>query len=116
MLRIRQIRQSFPPPPFCAIRYIIAILADIEKAFLQIGVQENEHDVTRFLWFTDPTKPERVKGNLSVYRFCRVPFGIIWSPFLLEGTLKFHLKKEGSHTTKIICDNIYVDNVCVGAN
>lgn len=96
--------------------YFIAILADIEKAFLQIGVQENERDVTRFLWFTDPTKPERVEGNLSVYRFCRVPFGIICSPFLLEGTLKFHLKKEGSHTAKIICDNIYVDNVCVGAN
>ena len=30
--------------------------------------------------------------------------------------MKFHLKKEGSHTTKIICDNIHVDNVCVGAN
>ena len=99
---------------FCM--YFIAILADIEKAFLQIGVQENERDVTRFLWFTDPTTPERVEGNLSVYRFCRVPFGIICSPFLLEGTLKFHLKKEGSHTAKIICDNIYVDNVCVGAN
>ena len=24
--------------------------------------------------------------------------------------------KEGSHTAKVICDNIYVDNVCVGAN
>ena len=48
--------------------YIIAILADIEKAFLQIGIQENEHDITRFLWFTDPTKPGRVEGNLSVYR------------------------------------------------
>ena len=47
--------------------YFIAILADIEKAFLQIGIQENEHDVTRFLRFTDPTKPERVEGNLSVY-------------------------------------------------
>ena len=47
--------------------YFIAILADIEKAFLQIGIQENEHDVTRFLWFTDTTKPEIVEGNLSVY-------------------------------------------------
>ena len=47
--------------------YFIAVLADIEKAFLQIGIQENEHDVTRFLRFTDPTKPERVEGNLSVY-------------------------------------------------
>ena len=47
--------------------YFIAILADIEKAFLQIGIQENEHDVTRFSWFTDPTKLEIVEGNFSVY-------------------------------------------------
>ena len=84
----------------------IAILADIEKAFLQIGIQENECDVTRFLWFTDPIKPEIVEGNLSVYRFCHVPFGIICSLFLLEGTVRFHLLKEGSHTAKVICDNI----------
>ena len=45
-----------------------------------------------------------------------MPFGIIYSPLLLEGTLSFHLLKEGSHTAKVICDNIYVDNVCVGAN
>ena len=96
--------------------YFIAILTDIEKAFLQIGIQENKCDVTRFLWFTDPTKPEIVEGNLSVYRFCRVPFGIICSPIYWRGTLRFHLLKEGSHTAKVICDNIYVDNVCVGAN
>ena len=96
--------------------YFIAILADIGKAFLQIGIQENELDVTRFLSFTDPTKPEIVEGNLSVYRFCHVLFGIICSPFLLEGTMRFHLLKEGSHIAKVIHDNIYVDNVCVGAN
>ena len=90
--------------------YFIAILADIEKAFLEIGIQENERDVTRLLWFTDPTKPEIVEENLSVYRFCYVPFGIICSPFLLEGTLRFHLLKEGSHTAKVICDNIYGTN------
>ena len=29
--------------------------------------------------------------------------------------MRFHLLKEGSHTAKVICDNTYVDNVCVGA-
>ena len=96
--------------------YLIAILVDTEKAFLQIGVHEHDRDVTRFLWYTDPTRPEKIEGNLSVYRFCRVPFGIICSPFLLEGTLQFHLKKEGSSIAKLINDNIYVDNVCVGVN
>ena len=31
----------------------IAIVSDIEKAFLQVGLQETEKDVTRFLWFRD---------------------------------------------------------------
>jgi len=95
--------------------YYIAILADIEKAFLQIGIQEHERDITRFLWFKDPSQPERVVGNLSIYRFCRVPFGIICSPFLLEATLKYHLKRDNSNIATMICNNIYVDNLSVGA-
>ena len=95
--------------------YFIAVLADIEKAFLQIGVQEHDRNVMRFLWYTDPTRPERVEGNLSTYRFCCVPFGQICSPFLLEGTLRFHLKGLNSPIANAVSDNIYVDNVCVGA-
>jgi len=57
-------------------------LSDIEKVFLQVGIQESERDVTRFLWFKDPTRPDRVIENLSLYRFCRVPFGIVCSPLL----------------------------------
>ena len=96
--------------------YHIVILADVEKAFLQIGIQKKDRDVTRFLWFHDPSQPEQVEGNLDVYQFCRVPFGIICSPFLLEGTLKFHLQNEGSLVAQRIADNIYVDNVSIGTD
>ena len=92
--------------------YTIVVLGDIEKAFLQIGIQEYERDVTRFLWFKNVNEPEKIEGNLSVYRFCRVPFGIVCSSFLLEATLK----KEGSAIANMIRDNIFVDNLCVGAN
>ena len=51
-----------------------------------------------------------------MYHFCRALFGIVCSPFLLEAILKFHLKKEGSAIANMIRDNIYVDNLCVGAN
>ena len=31
----------------------IAVVADIEKAFLQIGLQSSQRDVTRFVWIKD---------------------------------------------------------------
>ena len=98
------------------VKVATVLLADIEKAFLQIGIQEHERDVTRFLWFKNSNMPEKVEGNMSVNCFCRVPFGIVCSLFLLEATLKFLLKKEGSTIADKICDNIYVDNLCIGAN
>ena len=33
----------------------IAIISQIEKAFLQIGIRENNRDKVRFLWLKDPT-------------------------------------------------------------
>ena len=43
-------------------------------------------------------------------------FGIVCSPFLLEGTLKFHLQNEGSVVAQKIVDNVYVDNVFIGTD
>ena len=50
----------------------IGIVADIEKAYLQISVADSHRDFLRFLWFDDIFKdvPEVTK-----YRFCRVTFG-----------------------------------------
>ena len=95
--------------------YLIVILADIEKAFLQIGIQEFERDVTRFLWLRDLSNMEVSGNNIIVYRFCRVPFGLVCSPFLLGATLKFHLQ-QGTPLSLNIMDNIYVNNVLVGAD
>jgi len=44
-----------------------------------------------------------------------MPFGIMCSPFLLEGTLRFHLRNVGTPVAKKIADNNYVDNVTIGA-
>ena len=93
--------------------YPIIILADIEKAFLQVGICEEDRDVTRFLWLDDTAKVD-AENNLATYRFGRVPFGMICSPFLLAATIKFHLQKEGTPLALRILNNIYVDNVLVG--
>ena len=53
--------------------------------------------------------------NLQEYRFCRVPFGIIASPFLLGATIDHHLQSYGEIADKLTKD-IYVDNVITGAD
>ena len=94
--------------------YYIVILADIEKAFLQLGIQSGDRDVTRFLWFKDIATLEVSDSNVIMFRFCRVPFGLICSPFLLAATIKYHLQKEESPLATHIQNNIYVDNVLIG--
>lgn len=91
----------------------IGIIADVEKAFLQIGLQDADRDLARFWWLKDPTKPG-TDNNLQIFRFCRVPFGIISSPFLLAATIKHHLAKINAEFAKLISNNIYVDNIIVG--
>uniref|UniRef100_A0A914UGX5 Integrase catalytic domain-containing protein n=1 Tax=Plectus sambesii TaxID=2011161 RepID=A0A914UGX5_9BILA len=99
--------------------YHIAIVADVEKAFLQLGLEKKDHDVVRFLWLKDVGKPWSA-DNLQVYRFCRVPFGVISSPFLLAATIHHHLQNHGLHqletdVAREITNNIYADNVLMEA-
>ncbi|XP_066958819.1 uncharacterized protein [Macrobrachium rosenbergii] len=90
-------------------RWKVALTADITKAFLQIKVLREDQDVHRFLW--------QNKGIARVMRFVRVPFGNKSSPFLLNATIKHHLK---SHPNSEVVDelnyNLYVDDCLSGAD
>ena len=72
---------------FCL--HLIAITADIEKAFLQVGIKNDDHDYVRFLWFDDVTK---AKLAVIQYHFARLPFGLKQSPSILGATIHKHIK------------------------
>ena len=68
---------------------VVALTSDIEKAFLQINVNENDRDYLRFLWFDNilSDQPKIVRN-----RFARVVFGVTSSPFCLNGTIRKHVQ------------------------
>ncbi|RUA05998.1 MAG: hypothetical protein DSY43_03210 [Gammaproteobacteria bacterium] len=93
----------------------IALVGDIEKAFLNIEVQEEDKDSLRFLWADDPSDLSKI----SVYRFCRVVFGVSSSPFLLNATLQHHIRgyteTDPGFAQKML-EGFYVDDLVTGGN
>ncbi|EFP00902.1 hypothetical protein CRE_10685 [Caenorhabditis remanei] len=88
-----------------------AMISDVEKAFLQVFLSEQDREVTRVLWIRDLEKP-LTEENIVTYHFTRVLFGLNVSPFLLGATILFHL---ASHPEKELAEemkkNLYVDNL-----
>ena len=91
-------------------RWVVAVIADIQKAFLMIKVDVTDRDVHRFLWHSE--------GRVRVMRFDRVPFGNTSSPFLLMATVRYHLSKypTESNVVKELEENMYMDDWLSGAD
>ena len=90
-------------------RHRFAVTGDISKAFLQISVRKGDRDFLRFLWELD--------GKVRVMRFCRVPFGVTSSPFLLNATVRHHLSMyPQSRVVNELQNNLYVDDWLTGAD
>ncbi|KAK3894099.1 hypothetical protein Pcinc_002118 [Petrolisthes cinctipes] len=84
-----------------------AYTADISKAFLRVGLQEEDRDYTRFVWLSDPNDET---SPIKTYRFKSVLFGATSSPFLLQATIDYHLKTSDSPLKEVLASNFYVDN------
>ena len=56
------------------------------------------------------------RDNIQEYRFSRVPFGVISTPFLLGATIKHHLDSYNSDVADKIKNDIYVDYLITGVN
>lgn len=89
----------------------VVILSDIEKAFLQLLIDQRDRDYVRFLWFSNSSSHIPI-----VYRFTRVAFGIIASPFLLNATLKHHLLTHPNEFTEQLLEDTFADNITTGSS
>ena len=68
----------------------VPLTGDIEKAFLIVGMAEEDRDVLRFLWVDAIVK---LSPEIGALRFTRVVFGVSSSPFLLNATIKHHIER-----------------------
>ena len=84
------------------------ILGDIEKAFLQVGIKQEDRDAFRFLF--------KENGKEEHFRFTRAPFGAEASPFILGATLQHHYDQqpeEVRETVQTLRNNTYVNNLMI---
>lgn len=89
----------------------VAFSSDIEKAFLQVHLDIEDRDFTRFLWLSDPTD---ANSSFVTFRFKVVLFGATCSPFMLSATLTYHLMQSNTSVSQDLLRNLYVDNVVSG--
>ena len=99
---------------FCV--HKVAVAADMEKAFLMIAVAPEDRDVLRFLWVDNVDKQV---PDIVAFRFTRVVFGVPSSPFLLNATIRHHIKSYSTVCPQFVetfLKSIYVDDVSYGAD
>eukprot|EP00794_Sanderia_malayensis_P004267 gene4267-biopygen3471 len=93
----------------------IAIISDIEKAFLNVEVEPDDRDCLRFLWVDNI---EEKDPAVNVYRFKRVVFGVNSSPFLLNAVLRYHIslyQGRDPNLSEKLAKSFYVDDLVSGS-
>ena len=91
--------------------YPVVVSGDIQKAFLQVRVRENERDALRFYWRSEED------SQLETLRFTRVLFGLAPSQFLLAGVIEQHLNSWEERYPNIVAElrkSLYVDDLLTG--
>ncbi len=91
-----------------SIFYPVLLTGDLEKAFLQVRIKEEERDALRFFWRSPG------QDKTLIYRFTRALFGLTCSPFLLGGVISQHLKSwelKYPEVVQEIRDGLYVDDL-----
>ncbi|KRZ00675.1 hypothetical protein T4B_10138, partial [Trichinella pseudospiralis] len=91
----------------------VALQADIEKMYLQIGLRPEDRDVCRFLW-----QEAGAEAPVKTYRLTRVGFGLACSPFLAMQVVRQHARQCGEIDTLIdrVVTDMYVDDLATSCD
>ena len=91
----------------------IALVGDIEKAFLNVRIREEDREALQFIWVDSLTEDD---PGLVLYRFCRVVFGVNASPFLLNASLRHHISQYNADPEFVenLLNSFYVDDLVSG--
>ena len=96
--------------------YKIAMTSDIEKAYLQIRVREEDRHFMRFLWYSDVFTESPTNEK---FQFCRVMFGLAPSQYLLNLVVRKHgtkYKKIDPEFPRKVGKHFYVDDLRTGVS
>ncbi|GMT02408.1 hypothetical protein PENTCL1PPCAC_24582, partial [Pristionchus entomophagus] len=89
------------------------VVADVEKALLQVKLHPSQRNMLRFLWVKDLDMPVS-RPNILVLRFCVTPFGVNQSPSLLNKVINHHINLNSDDYDPLLIrqlvSNLYVDN------
>ena len=84
-------------------------MPEFQQAFLNVVICDENCDYLRVLWYDDPLSTET-----NIIILLRVVFDIISSPFLLNGAIKYHLKRYLNYAKSFVekfLNEIYVDDL-----
>ena len=87
-------------------------MEDLQKAFLQVRIRENEGDALQFHWKSDE------HSELEMLQFTRALLRLAPCPFLLGGVIEHHLDSCQSRMPEIVAEirkSLYMDNLISGS-
>ena len=94
----------------------IALVGDIEKAFLMISIKDLDRDMLRFLWLKEPFNEH---SDIIQLRFTRLVFGLKPSPAILGAVLAHHIQAFQAtypKTVDTMGQSLYVDDLVAGGS
>ena len=94
----------------------VAMIGDIEKAFLNISIDPAQRDLLRFLWVKNKDAPNPEVISL---RFARLVFGLTCSPYILNAVIRKHVEsmaKSDKNFVEITNKSLYVDDIACSLN